>query len=197
MGIITSKSPLAFHTAFQLFSRSNLIGMSLCNSILKKCPGTNVFQLENTLSAHLVLYFITSSRGVWILPLCWEELTVFQISQKNKLTSGNLQIKVNQCCCVVFPHSCLLDSGTFFCLHGNKRPILQLRRPCNVGRLIRAEKELALHSPSDGKIQAYREGDLGAEALFTSLSYKFMKRFRAASTVAFSSKLLFQDTVQN
>lgn len=51
MGIITSRSPLTFHVAFQLFSISKLIVRSLCNSILKKYPGTNAFQLENTLSA--------------------------------------------------------------------------------------------------------------------------------------------------
>ena len=118
MGIITSRSPLTFHMAFQLFSSSKLIVRilchPLCNSILKKYPGTNAFQLENTLSASLVLYFITSSRGVWILAACGEELTAVQISNKNRLASGDLQMKVNQCCCVVFTHSCLLDSGTFF-----------------------------------------------------------------------------------
>ena len=119
MDIITSRSPLTFHMAFQLFSSSKLIVRSLChplcNSILKKYPGTKASQLENTLSASLVLYFVTSSRGVWILPGCGEELTVVQINNKTRLASGNLQMKVNQCCCVAFTHSCLLlESETFF-----------------------------------------------------------------------------------
>lgn len=50
---------------------------------------------------------------MWILPACGEELTLVQISNKTKLASGNLQTKVNQCS-VVFTHTCLLDSASFF-----------------------------------------------------------------------------------
>lgn len=116
MGIITSRSPLTFHRAFQLFNSSKLIAGSLCHplckSMLKKFQSTNAFHLKNTLSSSLAVCLITRSSGVWILPACGEEMTVVQISNKNKLASGNLQMKVSQCCCVAFSHSRLLNTGT-------------------------------------------------------------------------------------
>lgn len=116
VGIITSRSPLTFHRAFQLFNSSKLIAGSLCHplckSMLKKFHSTNAFPLKNTLSANPAVHFITRSRGVWILPACGEEMTVVQISNKNQLARGNLQTKVSQCCCVAIIRSCLLDTGT-------------------------------------------------------------------------------------
>lgn len=188
MGIITSRSPLTFHMAFQLLSSSKLIVRSLCHSILKKYPGTKDFQSENTLSASLVLYFITSSVDFACLWRGADSSSNKQQKQTSKWQSANEGESVLLCC---IDSQLLIRLWDFLRLHGNKRLILQQRLPCNVGRLIMAEKELALHSPGDGRIRGYREGDLGAEAVLTNLSCELMKRYRAASTVAFGSKLLF------
>lgn len=101
MGIITSRSLLTFHRAFQSFNSSKLIAGSLwqrlCKSMLNKFQSTNSFHLNNTPSASLAVHFITRSRGMWILPACGEEMTAVQISNKIKLVRGNLQMKVSQC----------------------------------------------------------------------------------------------------
>lgn len=115
-----------------------------------------------------------------------------QQKQTSKWQSANEGESV--LCCI---HSQLLIRfWDFLCLHGDKRLILQQRLPCRVGRLISAEQELALHSPDNGRIRGYGAGDPGAEAVLTNLSYELMRRYRAASTVAFGSTLLFQDTEQ-
>lgn len=173
---------MTFHMAFQLFSSSKLIVKchSLFNFILRKYPGTKAFQLENTLSADLVLYFITSNRGVWILPACGEELTVVQISNTKNPSKWQAVNESESVLLYCIYSQLLIRFWDFLHLHGNKRLILWQRLPCNVGRLITAEKELALHSPGDGRIQGYGEGDLGAEVVFANLSYELLKRCRAA-----------------